>query len=201
MDVFRLAAEAQLSMGPRYIAVALVELIRRGRGKVSADVPKLMATIVPGDLTGEKQFRHWLSEVKRAGIVEWHKEGERWFIRLAKDDTKREKPKQKLMIGSPAVLLYPCSGPIKEWTLTEAQVEEWQRLYPAVDVMQACRSALAWVNANHCKTAKGMTRFLQNWIERNLRDLAAGKSGSFGAARDEKPRGALARALSDFGMN
>jgi hypothetical protein len=56
----------------------------------------------------------------------------------------------------------------KSWQLTDEQVASWQVLYPHLDVAQQCRMAWAWidVNANRRKTAKGMPRFLVNWLNR-----------------------------------
>lgn len=52
----------------------------------------------------------------------------------------------------------------KSWQLTDEQIASWQALYPSLDVDQQCRMALAWTEANHKKTAKGMPRFLVNWL-------------------------------------
>lgn len=63
------------------------------------------------------------------------------------------------------VLVFPTvgSGP-KSWVLTDAQVAEWQSLYPGIDVVSECRKALAWVKANQPKTASGMPKFLVKWF-------------------------------------
>lgn len=68
------------------------------------------------------------------------------------------------------VLSYPCRGNPKQWALTEEQVGKWKALYPGLDVVGCCRKALAWCEANpkRCKTAKGMPKFLVNWINNEV---------------------------------
>jgi hypothetical protein len=56
-------------------------------------------------------------------------------------------------------------GP-KEWILTDDQVTAWQEAYPTLDVLQQCRMAQQWVLVNHKKTARGMLKFLVNWLNR-----------------------------------
>lgn len=81
--------------------------------------------------------------------------------------------------AKPAVLVFPTvgTGP-KTWGLSEAQIAEWQELYPGIDVLAECRQALAWVKSNQPKTAKGMTKFLVNWFNRSV-----ARGGSRGTVR------------------
>jgi hypothetical protein len=67
------------------------------------------------------------------------------------------------------VLAYPVvgkGGPA--WNLGQLAIDRWVSLFPGVDVLAECRSALAWVEANRerRKTAGGMTRFLVAWLGR-----------------------------------
>jgi hypothetical protein len=86
--------------------------------------------------------------------------------------TTREQEVAAIVAPSPIVLTYPCVGGRRsaatEWHLTEAQIEEWAEAFPAVDVRQQCRAALAWVRANPAKrkTAGGMPAFLARWLAR-----------------------------------
>lgn len=75
-----------------------------------------------------------------------------------------------LYVEQRTVLSYPCRGNPKQWHLTEEQVQKWKDLYPGLDVMGCCRKALAWCEADgrRRKTAKGMPRFLVNWINREV---------------------------------
>jgi len=69
---------------------------------------------------------------------------------------------------SPTVLTFVTAGATKDWPLTYAQVARWGESYPALDVLAECRKAHAWMEANPTrrKTAKGMTAFLNNWLNR-----------------------------------
>lgn len=89
---------------------------------------------------------------------------------------------------SPALLEFPTvgKGP-KTWALTEALCAEWRELYPGLDVLGECRKALAWVNANHPKTARGMPAFLVGWLNRSTN--RGGRVASSSAATGTGPSG------------
>lgn len=72
--------------------------------------------------------------------------------------------------ASTPVASFPCVGRDPQWALLDAQVQEWAALYPNLDVLDECRKALAWIQANqgHRKTAKGMPRFLVGWLNRSV---------------------------------
>lgn len=206
MEVFELLSDARLLVGPRFVAAALWEFIRRGKGSVAADVPMLKSKIFPGQEFDDAIFRDWLRQLKECGVIELIKRDDAWVIvkgsgkfALA-DGPKRPRKAKAAKIASPVILRYPCQGKIAEWCLTEAQVEEWQRLYPGLDILQCCRSALAYIAAGEMKTARGMARYLVGWFDRDVRWGAKSSMGAFGALRNEaKPRGDLSRAFAEFG--
>lgn len=68
----------------------------------------------------------------------------------------------------PALLVFPCDGSPNRWHLTQSQVDHWHELFPSLDIMAQCRSALAWVEANPSKrkTASGMPKTLVAWFSR-----------------------------------
>jgi hypothetical protein len=71
--------------------------------------------------------------------------------------------------SEPAVLTFPVVGKdAAEWALEAAFIAELQAAYPGVDVPAECAKARAWCVANPAnrKTARGMTRFLNGWMER-----------------------------------
>ncbi len=70
--------------------------------------------------------------------------------------------------ASPVVLTFRAQGKTDSWSLTQKQIDEWQELYPSLDVSACCRKAFAWAEANPAKrkTAKGMPAFLVNWLNR-----------------------------------
>jgi hypothetical protein len=71
--------------------------------------------------------------------------------------------------SSPTVFTYPCDGKTHTWVLTEAQIDEWRKLFPSLDVMGESSKALAWIQANQTKrkTARGMPAFLVGWFGRS----------------------------------
>ena len=101
---------------------------------------------------------------------------------------------------TPTVLTFPGVGPLKTWDLKLGQVQYWRHTYPNVDVLAECRKALAWVNANgdRKKTAKGMPRFLVNWLNRAV---DRGPSSARGRPRDasERIQGSVTRFLTKHG--
>ena len=60
----------------------------------------------------------------------------------------------------------------------EEEVERWQKAYPALSVKDEVLRAVAWLDANpsNRKSAKGMRRFLVNWLSRS-QDRAARSGG------------------------
>ena len=84
--------------------------------------------------------------------------------------------------ASPVVLTFPCTGPVKAYDLTQAQVARWQSLFETVDVPHECRMALAWIEANPTKrkTAGGMPKFLTSWLTRATNDPRKGTGGGIG---------------------
>lgn len=71
--------------------------------------------------------------------------------------------------SSTPVLVFPCDGKIREWGLTQEQIDGWKALFPSRDILSDCRGALAWVlgNPSRKKTHLGMSKFLVGWIIRN----------------------------------
>lgn len=52
--------------------------------------------------------------------------------------------------------------------VTDDDVEHWSKLYPAIDAKQELRNMVGWCEANPSKrkTAKGVKRFIVNWLAR-----------------------------------
>jgi hypothetical protein len=82
-------------------------------------------------------------------------------------------------------LTFNTQGKTDKWDLTERQADEWQKLYPALDVIACCRKAFAWAEANPAKrkTAKGMPAFLVNWLNREV-NSSNGHGANAKASRD-----------------
>lgn len=99
-----------------------------------------------------------------------------------KDGPETAKP------SGPAVLIFPCDGVVDQWGLTAEQTDEWQSLYPNIDVAAECRKALAWIKANRDKqkTANGMSRFLVRWLNKATDNVKPASTN--GHAKPEQPR-------------
>jgi len=67
-----------------------------------------------------------------------------------------------------ARLTFPCDGPTKEWKVTREVFSSLQEAFSTLDVVSEIRRAYEWILANpdRRKTAKGMRRFLFNWLSR-----------------------------------
>lgn len=52
--------------------------------------------------------------------------------------------------------------------ITQAEVDQWKKLYPAVDVLQELRKMTAWCEANPTKrkTKRGIKAFIVNWLNK-----------------------------------
>ncbi len=88
------------------------------------------------------------------------------------DDEPKEiepQPEGEPPIESPSVLTFPCDGPVKEWHLTQAELQQLTGFFPALDVLAECRKAMAWIIASpeRKKTARGMRKFLTGWLSRS----------------------------------
>ena len=69
---------------------------------------------------------------------------------------------------SKAVASLPANQAGKFYQITQAQVDGWKELYPAVDVMQELRNMRGWLDANpkNRKTSDGMARFINHWLKK-----------------------------------
>ena len=78
-----------------------------------------------------------------------------------------EAPPKKRSDGpfSPTVLTLTLNDK-SEHIVTQRDVDNWQELFPAVDVMQQLRSMKAWCDANPAqrKTKTGISRFIVSWL-------------------------------------
>lgn len=55
-----------------------------------------------------------------------------------------------------------------EYPIYQSMIDEWNELYPNVDVLQELRKMKGWSNANPAKrkTKKGIQRFINSWLAR-----------------------------------
>jgi hypothetical protein len=78
----------------------------------------------------------------------------------------------------------------EEHPIPKSQVVEWQKLYPAVDVMQALRSMRGWCLAHKArrKTKQGVQRFMNSWLSRE-QDNAKHQANSGQSGTGQGPKG------------
>lgn len=83
-------------------------------------------------------------------------------------DTPKEQPKPKQQEEEYAEVEAVVLNDGTEWRPTQAQYEEYKRLFPAVDVDAEFRTMRAWSQANPSKrkTKGGVMRFATSWLSR-----------------------------------
>jgi hypothetical protein len=81
---------------------------------------------------------------------------------------------------SPAFISFPLNDN-SEYSIPEHLVDEWARLYPAVDVPQALRSMRGWLLANprRRKTRTGIKAFAVQWLAKDQNSSRSSEGGHF----------------------
>ena len=69
--------------------------------------------------------------------------------------------------ASPPVIGLPLNDST-EHPIYQSDIEEWENLYPSVDVIQEIRKMRGWLlsNPERRKTKRGINRFINNWLSR-----------------------------------
>jgi len=67
---------------------------------------------------------------------------------------------------APAVLTIPLLGQNKEHPIIQADIDQWQELFPGIDVAQKLREIKAWnlANPNNRKTKSGIKKHIVSWL-------------------------------------
>lgn len=83
---------------------------------------------------------------------------------LSDESSTREKEPENTLPLQPVISLPLNTG--EEHPVLQGEVEQWQDLYPAVDVMQQLRNMRGWLEANPArrKTKRGINRFIHHWL-------------------------------------
>lgn len=89
-------------------------------------------------------------------------------------------------IVSPPVITLPLNDG-SEYSVSQSQCQEWETLYPAVDVMQQLRNMRGWLlsNPDKRKTKRGIQRFITAWLAKD-QDRGGSRANSKPAPSDEK---------------
>ena len=119
----------------------------------------LLAEIAEASGISEQELQH----CKQAGIFQI--EGAHALFPLLK--RRNSKPTNLDANPSEVVIQLPIRGRGKWYPVTQDQVEAWEKQFPEVNVLSALRDARAWLfkNQRKRKTARGMPRFIQSWLE------------------------------------
>lgn len=69
--------------------------------------------------------------------------------------------------SEPPIILLPLNDGT-DHPVIQREVDEWSKLYPAVDVMQELRNMKGWLDSNgrRRKTKSGIKRFINSWLAR-----------------------------------
>lgn len=83
-----------------------------------------------------------------------------------REEKRREEKKEVI-----AVAMIPLENG-SEHPVTEAEIAEYRTAYPRIDVVSELRKVRAWCMANPSKrkTARGVARFLNSWLDRANKD-------------------------------
>ena len=91
--------------------------------------------------------------------------------------TKEEKPPEPEIRELPVVELSLNDNSV--YGVTREDVEEYESLYPAVDVMQELRNMRGWCSANpeRRKTKSGIRKFINSWLAKAQNSAGPRKAG------------------------
>ena len=89
-------------------------------------------------------------------------------------------------VSTPPVITLPLNDGT-EYSVFQNQRQEWETLYPAVDVMQQLRNMRGWLlsNPDKRKTKRGIQRFITAWLAKD-QDRGGSRANSKPAPSDEK---------------
>jgi hypothetical protein len=92
-----------------------------------------------------------------------------------------------------SLLSFPCDGDPDSWPFTVYEKDRLAGAFPAVDVLDEARRALAWIEALPArrKTHDGMRRFLTSWMARV--PVARGADRMIATGKAPPPAGEVTR--------
>lgn len=150
--------------------------VRKSRAlKKSNDVTSCNNEVLhkKSDVTNcNNEMLHKKSDVTKCNaILEKEKEEEEDKEKEKEEEYSSERNKRSKPIEPEIVLPPVISIPLNDGSfkgVTQQEIDEWQKLYPAVDVMQQLRSMAGWCKSNpqKRKTKSGVNRFINAWLSR-----------------------------------
>lgn len=108
-----------------------------------------------------------VSKLKDLGFIEEKEEGF-FLIKVDSFFPKVKKTQPLPKIQGEVVITIPIINSKDEYPIYSSMVEEFQRLYPAVDVLQELKKIRAWNISNplYRKTERGILRHINQWLSR-----------------------------------
>lgn len=97
-------------------------------------------------------------------------------IEKEKSKSKKKTLAPSLESSEPAIISLTLNTGEK-YPITQEDIENFKKLYPAVDVLQQFRNMCGWLDANPTKrkTRSGIKRFVNTWLAREQNDYHPGK--------------------------
>jgi len=132
----------------------------------SPEMPDIQVLVNKGFLERQQDASAALASCGQDACAEREREGERETERERETDSAE--PSADAESPAPVVSGFLTSGKGVTWDLRVDLFGELQDAYPGVDILAEARKAKAWCMANPTrrKTARGMPRFLNQWLEK-----------------------------------
>ena len=116
----------------------------------------------------QEQEQYQEQEQKQEQEEEQEQEGKHRRVLRHRQDVvlaKTQAPTPKAVSPSSFVITMPLRDD-SEFSITSAMIDEWQLLYPTVDVMQLLKNIRGWnlANPNKRKTRKGILQHINQWL-------------------------------------
>lgn len=105
--------------------------------------------------------------------------------------------------STPQPILHLTLNDKNQYPIYQSDIEQWQNLYPVVDVAQQLRAMSGWLDANPTrrKTRQGVKRFINNWLskeqDRGGKNYAS-TTGANAIKNDNQSRGQAANFYEQF---
>ena len=151
--------------------------VRRSHGQNGGRPKKEKPVVSDSKTSGYETENQWLLENENLKTTGYETENHRLSDEKPKEKEKekekvKEKVKEKDKDICPEQAPADCEAlPLndgEEWRPTKADLDEWIRLYPDVDVKQEIRNMRGWCasNPSRRKTRAGIKRFVTAWLSR-----------------------------------
>ena len=144
--------------------------------RINATEPvNLKALILSGFVVPDQQCSSLLASCLQPAIPETETETQ---VRDREESICAEpKTALALIVDNPILISLPTNQRDKPFNVLQSHFDQFQPLYPAVDVAQELRAMAAWLisNPKNVKTVSGTPRFINSWLSKaQNRSLANG---------------------------